>query len=84
MRQTRVESLIETTINTMMGFGISYAVGPIYFAYLGLEHNHLDNLVITAGFTALSIVRGYIVRRFFNAGIHQTAHKLAKRITNGN
>lgn len=80
MKQTRLESLLEATINTMSGFLISlmfwvWVVIPVW----GIKVTMFDNLMITCCFTVLSIGRGFIWRRFFNAGIHKWVHTIVKR-----
>lgn len=82
MKQTKLESFIEASINTAIGFIISYLtwiliVVPLYH----MELSHKDNLVITLIFTVVSVIRGYVIRRYFNAGMHKTVHNLVKRIT---
>lgn len=81
MKQTKLESFIEASLNTAIGFVISYLtwiliVVPLYH----MELSHKDNLMITLIFTVVSVIRGYVVRRYFNAGMHRTVHKLVKRI----
>ena len=71
-RQSHLESLLEATVNTASGFFVSWAVWiwvaaplfdiPVYFA---------ESLGITTLFTATSMARSYIWRRFFNAGINR-------------
>jgi hypothetical protein len=78
--QTRLESFVETTINVAIGFAISYSVGPLYFAYLGIDHDPVQNLVITTGFTVLSVARGYIIRRWFNARLKRLSHRIAEKL----
>lgn len=72
MNQTKLESFIEAFINIASGFCISllvwiFVVIPVW----ELEITMFDNLVITAIYTVISIVRSYFWRRFFNAGIHK-------------
>ncbi len=64
--QTRKQSLTEAITNTAIGFGISYASTFIIFPLLGFKTGAGTNLVITLYFTAISILRGYVVRRWFN------------------
>jgi hypothetical protein len=76
MHQTKIESLIESCINIASGFIISlllwiYVVIPIW----ELEVTMLDNLSITALFTVSAIIRSYLWRRFFNAGLHKWIHR---------
>ena len=80
MEQSKLESLVEVCLNVGMGFVVSYSVGPIWFAYLGLDYDPISNLVVTLGFTVLAIGRGYAVRRWFNNRLHTVAIKIARRL----
>lgn len=76
MEQTKLESLLEASVNIVSGFIVSfllwtYVVAPLW----GLKMNTYDNLGIVLIFTVSSLLRGYIWRRFFNAGIHKAIHK---------
>lgn len=67
LMQTRRASLLESIANTSSGFVISWAVwalivGPLY----GIEKRTGDDLGIVAIFTVASLVRGFVLRRFFN------------------
>lgn len=78
MKQTKLESLVEAVINTTSGVVLamclmSFVVVPLW----GFETSFADNLTITLMFTASSIIRSFLWRRFFNAGLH-------KVIQNGN
>lgn len=78
--QTKLESLLETIIGTAIGFINStliwlWVITPIW----GLKMSLWEDLIIVTIFTVASIARGYVVRRFFNAGIHKLVHKLAKQ-----
>lgn len=69
MEQTRRESMIEATVSTLIGFGISYfawiwIVAPLF----GLPITHGVNFAITCIFTVVSLIRGYGVRRLFASG----------------
>ena len=67
--QTKKHSLIEACSNTAIGFVISYASTFIIFPIVGIASSSTKNLVITLFFTVISIIRGYLVRRFFNGKI---------------
>lgn len=82
MKQTKLESLVEVCLNTAIGFAISYSAGPLMYMYLDVPYSHTGNLVITSGFTVLSIARGYIIRRWFNAGLSKTARKITVALYN--
>jgi predicted membrane protein len=64
--QTKKHSLIESVTNTTIGFLISLLVQLIIYPLLGIEVRFDQNIIITFVFTIVSILRGYIIRRFFN------------------
>jgi len=86
MKQTKVESAIESTANIATGFVISwcvwmFVVTPLIQAgYLQAGPAH-DAFYITSIFTVTSWLRSYFWRRYFNAGMHKVAHQWAKRLT---
>jgi len=76
--QTKVESLIETVTNTAIGFVIAFCLWPIVAWLVGYDYSTGTNLLITSIFTVASIVRGYIIRRWFNYGIKRFSIRIAK------
>jgi hypothetical protein len=81
MKQTKMESLIEATMSTMIGFVVSLALGYYVFPAFGFAVTFFDNVLITLIFTVSSILRSYIVRRWFNARLHRLAQRLARAAT---
>nr|MCP5019839.1 hypothetical protein [Ketobacter sp.] len=79
MQQTRLVSLIETLMNTAVGFLISFAAWPIAALVTGIQYGAGQHVAIVAFFTVLSVARGYVIRRWFNNGMHVAAVKLAKK-----
>lgn len=72
MKQTKLESMIEATLNTASGFFVSllvwqFAVAPAF----GFEVSWHSNFIITGIFTGVSVLRSYLWRRFFNAAFHK-------------
>jgi hypothetical protein len=68
--QTKLSSLIEAVVSTAIGFIVSMLtlqliVNPLW----GLQLSVLDNFGITCLFTAISVVRQYVMRRYFNRRI---------------
>ncbi len=66
MTQTKKHSLLEAITNTAVGFVISLGSTFIIFPLVGVPSSAGKNLLITLFFTVISILRGYILRRFFN------------------
>lgn len=64
--QTRLESFIEANINTFIGFIISYILAYTVLPLYGVERSLWISFQITIIYTIVSIIRNYIIRRFFN------------------
>jgi hypothetical protein len=77
MEQTKVESLIESVVNQFIGVVIAYGVWRLIIIPVFNIPNpgFVNNMAITLTFTGISIIRGYLLRRFFNKGLHRTVHK---------
>lgn len=73
--QSKTHSLIEALTNTAVGFGISLASQIVIFGAYGVRLPLADNLAITLWFTAISILRGFVLRRAFN---RWTARRVAR------
>lgn len=79
MEQTKLESLLESAVNISSGFFISllvwiFVVAPLWDIPVKMH----DSLAITSIFTVSSLLRAYIWRRFFNAGMHKAIHNIIK------
>lgn len=66
--QTKTQSLIESVVNILIGYLVALASQLVVFPLFGINIPLTDNLLIGFWFTAVSIVRGYAVRRYFNRG----------------
>ena len=72
MEQTRLTSLVESCCNVGSGFVVSllvwqFAVAPLF----GYAVTFSTNIALTGIFTVVSVVRGYLWRRFFARGLHR-------------
>ena len=65
MTQSRAMSLLESSFNVLIGFGISFAANLLVLPLFGYHVTIRDSLAIGVIFTIISIARGYIVRRLF-------------------
>jgi len=66
MRQTKRQSLIEAMTNTGIAFCISLFIAWVVYPLYYPETSFRDTFELTLIFTVISILRGYIIRRFFN------------------
>jgi hypothetical protein len=67
MSQTKRLSVVESITNTAVGFCISLVVWHWLCKWYDIPMPIKTNLEITSIFTVVSILRGYFIRRFFNA-----------------
>ena len=65
MKQTKQKSLIESVTQTIIGLGTSILIQVILYPIMGIPVTFTQNIIITFVFFAVSIVRGYFVRRMF-------------------
>ena len=65
--QTRLMSVLESTANIVVGYGVAVITQLLVFPLFGIAASLSDNLVIGLIFTAGSLGRSYALRRFFNA-----------------
>lgn len=80
MNQTRLGSLVETCINTAIGLILSFLAWPVAGWVFDIEYTTGQHFGIVIFFTALSIARGYVIRRWFNARLQKAAHAIAERL----
>lgn len=65
-QQTKTNSIIESITNTGIGLLTTLIFSPIIYSMIGMEYTYKQLGMATVLFTILSIVRGYVVRRWFN------------------
>ncbi len=78
MEQTKLGSLIEALMNIGIGYGFALAGQLLIFPTEGMHLTLAANLRIGLWFTAISLIRSYIIRRWFNARLKQAAQSMAK------
>ena len=62
-RESMIESLTSTTIGIIIGIVLNLTILPIF----GYPVSWSDSLWISVIFTIVSIIRSYVIRRFFNS-----------------
>lgn len=78
MSQSKRGSLYEALINTAIGFGINFTANLLILPHFGFTSLTWDtNLLIGFAYTAISVLRSYVIRRWFNSLIVKAAQKLA-------
>lgn len=64
--QTKKHSLFESIANVIFGYLIALTTAWIVFPWFGVDTSMQDNVGITACFTTVTLIRSYLIRRFFN------------------
>jgi hypothetical protein len=77
MTQTKLGSLIEAAMNVAIGYGVALLSQILIFPLFGIHVGIGTNLGIGAWFTVISLVRSYVIRRWFNAKLHAAAQRMA-------
>jgi len=88
MKQSKLESFIETTLNISTGFILSFGVWKYIVTPL-IQNGYIqitDSFNITMIFTIISFLRSLAWRRFFTNNLHRFIHKwlLDKKIKKWN
>jgi hypothetical protein len=74
--QSRRESIIEAWTNIVIGFSINYTANLILLPMVGAQLTAANNFWLGWTYTAVSILRQYAIRRWFNT--HSFAATLAR------
>lgn len=64
--QTKLQSLYESFINILIGYLVALISQLLVFPLFDINVSFSDNLLIGLYFTIISLVRSYIIRRYFN------------------
>jgi len=64
--QSRWHSAIESLTNVAIGYGVALASQLLIFPFYDIDISLQDNIAIGVWFTLISLVRSYVIRRYFN------------------
>jgi len=67
MKQSRIMSMVETATNVVAGYVLAIATQIVVFPWFGIETGLAEQLTIGLAFVGVSLVRGYLLRRLFEA-----------------
>ena len=78
MNQSKLSSMIEVAFNIAIGFTINFIANMWILPAYGFDTlTWKVNLQLGIVYTVISVIRSYVVRRWFNAMLHKAALKLA-------
>lgn len=64
--QTPRGAIVEAWTNIAVGFTVNYCANFMLLPLVGVQVSPADNFMLGWCYTAISIVRSYLIRRFFN------------------
>lgn len=77
MAQSKMQSLVESIVNVIIGYGVAILSQVLVFPLFGIDVPLSTNFAIGAWFTAISLARSYVIRRWFNGMAASIASKVA-------
>ena len=66
MSQSRIQSLIESWTNVIVGFGLAALANYLLFPLFGWAISAEQNATLVIIYTLISFARSYVLRRVFN------------------
>ena len=74
---SKLSSFIESLINILFGYGVALGSQLVIFPHYGVHLALHENMIIGCWFTIISLVRSYVIRRWFNRMLHNAPNKIA-------
>ena len=72
-------AIIEAWVNILIGFTLNFIANFLILPLLGATFTAAENFAIGWMYTAVSVVRQYAIRRWFQDGIHAFALRMVSR-----
>ena len=79
--QSRLESLVEVLLNTIIGWLTVIVTQIIVFPLFDIHVSFSKQIGISLIFTSIAIVRSYVIRRWFNKGLRLAAVGIARKMS---
>lgn len=68
MSQSKKKSFLEACVNTLIGYLTTLLFSPLIYSMCGVKIGNGQMGLVVFCFTILSVVRSYVIRRWFNKG----------------
>lgn len=78
--QSPRSAIIEAWLNIAIGFAINFAANFLILPMVGAQITPASNFWMGWIYTAISMLRQYAIRRWFNARLHKAAKRLAGEV----
>lgn len=78
MTQSKLASFYEACFNVIVGFAVNFAANLVLIPlFLHATVPLAANWWMGCAYTVISLVRSYVIRRWFNAKLHAAAVRIA-------
>ena len=67
MKQSHAMSMIEAATNVVVGYVLAIVTQIVVFPWFGIETGLAEHMTIGLAFVVVSLLRGYVLRRLFEA-----------------
>lgn len=64
--QSKKQSFKESVVNVAVGYAVALISQLIVFPIVGVQSTLTQNIKISLYFTIISLIRSYLIRRYFN------------------
>ena len=64
--QSKKQSFKESVVNVAVGYAVALISQLIVFPVVGVQSTLTQNIKISLYFTIISLIRSYLIRRYFN------------------
>ncbi len=78
--QTKSQSFVESLTNIFIGYVVAVLSQLLIFPMFGIIIPLGDNLLIGLYFTGISLVRSYVIRRYFNRKVRHENNQLKRNL----
>lgn len=75
--RSKREAIIEAWINIIIGFSLNWAMNWMLLPMVGASFTWLENFLLGWIYTAVSLMRGYLIRRWAEVNIRSFAQWIA-------
>ena len=79
--QSRLESLVEVLLNTVIGWLTAIITQIIVFPLFDIHVSFSEQIGISLIFTTIAIVRSYMISRWFNKKLRLAAAGIARKMS---
>ena len=80
IKQSKLESVIEIGIGTITGMVMAFSIVQILEPFMAYQMPVADNILLTTVLTVVSLIRKYVIRRFFARELHKVVHTFVRNL----